>query len=315
MKKNIILTFLIAVAVNSCSVDYDFDIPKSNEPERIIVNGLLNPSEHIQIRLYRLQNEGCTGLKDARVILKEEEDVLYDGICYDSLFSMTYFPKANAAYAIEVSCDGLETVKAQTRVPAPIRCNVRFITFGESGGYFRYDSEDKVELNSFEIPPAGDVCLWITAYRVLRDNEEEQYNELYTKNALVDKANSVVGMGVRNEAVGSIYHNGFIRVKNKNLPFLDELVFTPAYAYVLDKMPLSSSPQTKIKIKLITASPEYDRFGKSLYEQKSMIVYDEDPSSVFFQPRTVYSNIENGTGIFAGINDADVLFDIPAGND
>ena len=42
-----------------------------------------------------------------------------------------------------------------------------------------------------------------------------------------------------------------------------------------------------------------------------MIVYDEDISSIFYQPKSVYSNIENGTGIFAGISKTFFVFDYP----
>jgi hypothetical protein len=253
-----------------------------------------------------------TGLEGTHIIIKEEQNILYDDICYDSIFIMDYFPVVNAAYTIEISCNNLKTVKAYTRIPPAIKCKSHFT----SGAYYWQDSEYKMKLDSFEIPQMENVCLWITSYQIFQNNEEVQYNELYTKNPLVDKTNSVAGMGVKNEAVGSIYHNGFLRVKNKNLSFLDELVFTPNYVYVLDNMPDESfSPQTKIKIKIITASPEYDQFSKSLYEQKSMIVSNGDISSVFFQPKTVYSNIENGMGIFAGMNEVDVLFDIPAENE
>ncbi len=93
------------------------------------------------------------------------------------------------------------------------------------------------------------------------------------------------------------------------MPFLDELVFTPNY--VGDGHPQRNLLQTGIKVKVMTASPEYDQFCKSLYEQKSMIVYEGDISSIFFQPKTVYSNIENGLGIFAGVSEMNYVFDLP----
>ena len=42
-----------------------------------------------------------------------------------------------------------------------------------------------------------------------------------------------------------------------------------------------------------------------------MIVYDEDISSIFYQPKGVYGNIENGAGIFAGISKTVFVFDYP----
>lgn len=309
MKSKFILFVLPFLMMASCSVGYDVDMLKSDEPECIIVSALLNPAKPVQVELYRLQNDGnlysYTALKGANVIIREEQKIIYDGVCEESMVKIDYFPLTNASYSIEVSFEGLKTVRAHTQVPPVITCTSSF-HLGEYRGDFDYI----IELNAFEIPPAEKIGMWVTSYEVCENDEEVQYNEMYTKNAFVDKTNSVAGMPVKNETVGSIYHNGFLRVKNKNLPFLDELVFTPNY--VMDaRLPQRNLVQTGIKVKVMTASPEYDQFCKSLYEQKSMIVYEGDISSIFFQPKTVYSNIENGLGIFAGVSEMNYVFDLP----
>ena len=101
-----------------------------------------------------------------------------------------------------------------------------------------------------------------------------------------------------------------MRVKNKYVQHLTDIVFTPTHV-IYSKDEGLSSPQDRIGVVLIAASPEFDKYNKSLYEQKSMIVYDEDISSIFYQPKSVYSNIENGTGIFAGISKTSFVFDYP----
>ena len=98
-----------------------------------------------------------------------------------------------------------------------------------------------------------------------------------------------------------MYHEGYLRVKSNYVQHLTDIVFTPSYVIYLNDEGLSS-PQNRIRVELIAASPEFDKYNKSLYEQKSMIVYDEDISSIFYQPKNVYSNIENGNGIFAGFS-------------
>jgi hypothetical protein len=175
--------------------------------------------------------------------------------------------------------------------------------------------------------------MWVTTYGVFEKDEIEedaQYIYLYTKNVFVDKVNSTNGF-IENEEVGSIYYENFLRVKNKNLPLLDDLVFSPASCqtgYLQNSYDtlmvwggneyLNSNPwpyQTKIKVKIIAASPEFDQFYKSLYEQKSGSLLSNGDIASAFEPKKVYSNIENGLGIFAGMNETNNLIDLQVNND
>jgi hypothetical protein len=248
------------------------------------------------------------GLQGAKVILKEDQTILYDGICSDSIVALDQHPKVNANYSIEVSYDNLMTAKASTHVPPPINCTYRMDAIYDE--VYKYDVSYVVTVTPLKTPPVPEAALWITAYRFFEDGQEIQYNELYANNVLIDKRNSVAGAETRNNIVGSIYYNGFLRIKNKNLPLADEIKFTPNFVYIENHTD-PEADQTGIKLVVITAGPEYDQFQKTLYDQKSMIVYDDDFSSVFYQPKTVYTNIENGLGLFAAINESSQLIDLP----
>lgn len=302
----------ISLLFMSCAVDYDMDQSSVNESERLVVNGFLSPFRPIQVELYKLQKGqqgySCIDIIGAHVTLKENETILFDGFYPDSVFTINYLPVAGAAYSIEVSYENLQTVKAKTSIPKAIHCTSKF-TYGK---YWDINSF-LIRLNDFDIPQNNQASLWITTYQQLEDGETIQYNELYANNVFIDKANSVGGMGVVNDSVGSIYYESFMRIKNTNNSKLDDLLFTPIKSYYFDEE--FSSDQEKIQVKLISASPEYDQYNKSLYEQKSMIIYDDDISSVFYQPNAVYCNIENGLGIFAGMNETDYVFDCPVKTD
>ncbi len=294
----------------SCSVDYEIGESFVKEQQRIVVNGYLSPGKPIQIHLYELMDSGGSyivkGLTGSHVVLRENGIILFDAICPDSIFVMQYNPQAGATYSIEVIHEGLQTVKAQTGIPDAIHCRASFF----SGKEYWDTSQYIVKLDSFEWPQNEGTYLWITAYQLFENGKVVQYNELYTNNVLVDKLNSVAGMGAKNETVGSIYYNGFLRIKNKNIPHLTELLLTPNY--VADGSNYNpEGSQNGIRIKLMTASSEYDKYNKSLYEQKYRIVYDEDISSVFYQPNGVYTNVENGLGIFAGMNEVNFVFGLP----
>jgi len=312
IKKITLLLFSLLFSI-SCTIDYDIKEFSMNEAEQIIVNSYLNPFKPIRIDLYQLQNVNkkyiCSGLSGCHIILKEDETILFNDICPDSIFKMDYFPKAGSEYAIEISYKDLHTVKAKTFVPEAIECNAEFIlSKRDRGGWESW--EQIVKLESFKIPRNEMTCLWITSCQLYENGAESQYNELYTKNVFVDNLNSVSGMDIKNEFVGSVYYSGFLRIKNKNMPNLQELLFTPDDApYIIEDDEPDSEP-IKIRVKLITSSPEYDRYNKSLFEQKNMII-DVDFSAIVYQPLSVYSNIENGLGIFAGYNEANYIFDLP----
>ena len=315
------LCVLLLYAGVSCEVDYSFGKLALSEPECIIVNGILTPEEEIEIQLHKLQmldnRYTCTGLEGAKVILKEGQKILYDDICNDSILRIAFFPIENMTYSVEVAYNNLKTIKASTHIPPVIKCNA----YIRSSGNNVYNPDYIVELNTFEIPKADSISMFIASYAVLERyhmEEEAPYNEMYTKSAFIDKSNSVGGMPIRHEEVGSIYNDYYLRVKNKNLPHLDNLVFSPTMAntynlknsydslIVVDEYFSyeSNDPlrfQTKINVKVITASIAYDRYCTSFYEQHNSTIMNGDFASVF-QPKNVYSNVENGLGIFAGIN-------------
>ena len=325
--KTLLSALLLFIGI-SCEVDYDVGKLALSEPECIIVNGILTPEKEIEIHLYKLQildsRYTGAGLEGAKIILKEGQKVLYDDICNDSILKIAFFPIENMTYSVEVSYDNLNTVKATTQIPPAIKCNAFIRSFG---GYHN----NIFELNSFEIPQTDSISMFVTAYAVIEKDgieEEAQYRDLYINNAFVDRTNSVGGMPVFHEEVGSIYQDYFIRVKNKNLPLLDNLIFAPSAPYTYDlhnsydtlvvHVPgvieyTYSDPfsyQTKIKVKVITASIEYDQYCKSYYEQVEGAITGGDIAAVF-QPKGVFSNVENGLGIFAGINEINHYFDLP----
>ena len=320
-------TFFLLLVGSSCEVDYILGDLQTNEPECIIVNGILNPEKPIEITFHKLQIKdkkySYTGLEGVQVILKEGNEKLYDGICNDSILSLDCFPKVNKTYSIEASYINLKAVKSDTQVPPAIKCKSFVRTcdcFVES--YI-------VELNSFEIPPSEKIAMLVFAYELVEKEEKQEEfmrGGLYTKNAFVDKPKSLMISYFQHEEVGSISYGDFLRVKNKNLPLLDDLIFSPTtYFWLFPEIfhdvseasgddayaiPEPVEYKTTVKVKVITASLEYDQFCMSVNEQKSGTISGSDFASAF-QPSKVYSNIENGLGIFAGMNETNMFIDIP----
>jgi hypothetical protein len=291
-----LLSIILLCLFSSCAYDYDMGNSFIEEPNRLVVNGLLNPNHPVDIYFYTtLKTDSGYWFKpknDIRVLLKENETILYDAVCPDTLLHLDYYPIRGKNYTIEAILSGYETVTAATSIPETISCEAKV----EKIRQFYWDSY-RVDLSGFRFSSEGEESLWITAYRVYETVETSQCRTIYVNNILIDKVNQEVGL---DETLGSVTHNSFMRIKNKNLPKLDQIQFFPGSI---------DSEQTHVQV--IAASKEYDQYNRSLYQQKSMIIYDDDITSVFFQPVQVYSNIRNGLGIFAGWNEVNYFLDIP----
>jgi hypothetical protein len=102
-------------------------------------------------------------------------------------------------------------------------------------------------------------------------------------------------MPLLHEEVGSLYFENFMRIRAGNIPQLDTLAFAEAGRL----------------IRVITAGPDYDRYTRTAYEQSlyhtSMTDGSADVNAMFYQPVQIYSNINGGLGIFAGINEIVII--------
>ncbi|GBU08709.1 hypothetical protein AwDysgo_20400 [Bacteroidales bacterium] len=305
--------FILVVSLNACSVDYDIGDKLVSERNFLVVNSYLSPQNPIEIEFYTTLKTDTgywfQAAQNVRVVLKENDVVLYDAICSDSILSLDHYPKAGFSYSLEASYPNLEPIMASTSVPRAIDCKVRMDLDPEIGW-----SQRLVYLSDFKLSTSSQTSLWITSYKLFENEEIVQYNEIYANNILVDRININEGMGVLNPTVGSLCYDAFMRIKNTNLPKLQEIVFTPTHVgYYGSYRP--DSKQNRVAIKLITASKDYDQYSKSLFQQKNMIVYDDDISAIIYQPIAVHSNIKNGLGIFAGYNESNHIFDTPKNNE
>lgn len=307
----IYFVLIIITLLSSCVYDYELADSAINEKDYLVINSILNSDRTIVVYFYKTQKTDtgyvCETIQNLHVILKEDDTILFEGIVDDTVLRISTYPKTGSLYSIRVKDGGTEELSASTRIPEVIDCNVS-MSFGASA----YNWRDCLTfLKDFPISFENKVSLWITAYKVFENNELVQYNELYANNLLIDVLNRSEGMDVLNPVVGSLYYDGFLRVKNSNLSRLGELIFTPTHAYYYGSSE-PDSEQVGIRIKLITASPEYDQYCTTLFKQKAMIIYDDDLSAIVYQPTQVYSNIKNGLGIFAGMSETNYYYTLPS---
>ena len=324
--KNFFFYTLLCCLTTACAVDYNMKPTGVDEPNRLVVNSFLNPEKPVCIYFYTIDRTS-TGFEyhtaeNLYVKLTEDEQVLYDGLCTDTMLVLNHYPQPNARYRIDVSRTGYEPVWAETTVPSAITCKAHVERFYDSDGtYNNYHPEMKYFLSGFEGAYLQEnTSLYLLVYSVLAGDSLVQCNGMYASNVLLDPTNRTNGIEAKDKDTGSSYYDYFMRVKNRNLPYLDNLIFITTmhadghYDYTGDEWSPPVWVSTGVKnylVKLITAGPEYDAYHRTFLQYTNYIVYDDDISAFVFQPIQVYSNINGGLGIFAGMNETNYYLEIP----
>ena len=286
-----IVCVLLLLGLVSCTVDYNPDEVLSTTQNQLIVNSYLSPQHKIEIRFYAtsITNKvySYTSESNITISLKENDSVLYNGICADSIFTLDYYPKAGHNYSISASANGLSSISAETNIPDSIVCSVK------------YDSTYSIiNLQHFKLT-TGTNSIWLTANYMDGDIVSDGFYEYITNSSLADNVNKANDTFSGNEMLGSSYCDGFIRVKAANVQQLDSLLFTDMKPFMTN---FTNGKFSAIRVHLITASNEYDQYNRTYYQQVS-IPAEDDINAMIYQPVHVYCNVKNGLGIFAGLNE------------
>jgi hypothetical protein len=285
-------------------VNYDIDTSAITEKNRLVVNSILNPAQPLKIRFHTVDRQDggiykYNAAADVHVRLTGNGSVIYEGVCPDTVLHLDYHPAANTRYRLEARREGYDAVWAETVVPEAVTCSVhvREVTGGRGEttigylskfGGFGSEHQSAIYISSYirrEITER-DPETWEI---IVLDSVWLEVSDLYSRNFFIDNINRIGGMPLVHEEVGSLYFENFMRIRAENIPHLDMLSFAEAGR----------------KIRVITAGTDYDRYTRTAYEQSfyHSMMNDEDMNAMFYQPVPIYSNINGGVGIFAGINE------------
>jgi hypothetical protein len=289
--KQTISGFLLAMClIASCSFDYEMKETNEHVPDKIVINAFLSPEENIRT-LFGVVNRQDGGyvysaVNGVKVRLAEDDRILYDGICEDTVLTVDCLPKAKSKYRIEASLDGYAPASAETTVPEAVTCKLKYRWKG--AGY--YNSIMICRLYDFSNDgKSNQSAIYISYYNREKADTLKEINSLYSKDLLIDNLNRVGGMPVLDEEVGSLYFENFMRIKKTAIPLIDTLVFAPEYGY------------GQGIVRMLTASDAYDTYTRTFCEQVMNIAYDGF-SGAFTRLVHVYGNVSDGLGIFAGYN-------------
>ena len=311
----------------ACTQELDIALPTA--PSQLVLNSLLHPDSTIQVSLTTtfpssVNSTDFPVVDNATVRLYENDESLGELTFQDSVYVLDYFPKVGKEYKIEAEAQGYTTVRASDVVPNPPNVEI----------CFREDIEDRYQSRSgiLEIviydPPTennfywfydisysyrGRFCEWENGTHncwevdppILTPSELGFY---YSFSPIPDRFNAFVD----NTTGGVTQFDFYIRVDDAAQNG-ERIMFDIASGsgWTSREEFFSEDFHEGFFGTLYTTngSQVYDRYLKSgiIYHLNRDYNTEEDLGfKPFVQFSQVYSNVENGTGIFAAYNTTDL---------
>ena len=314
MRKAIL--FFLAVGLLSCTKEIDFPLP--SQENELVLNGLLHPDHAIQISLTTTLPLSTGGsnfpLVDNAIVKLYENDAMVGSLTFqDSIYTVDYRPKVGHTYTVEAAVPGYPIVRASDKVPPPPEVAICFRE--DTAGIYMY-ANSILDINIAD-PPTETNAYWLETFSSYYTNrvcslgedgyttceETDQLRLVETKgtyyesfSTIPDRFNSFVD----NTSGGVTAYDLYVRIDDATL---DGEIISFNIALRSDYNSLSASPldSASFQLNVLSSSRAYDRYLKSSVTHYLAFEFFEDPNP-FAEPVKIYSNVENGTGIFAAYN-------------
>ncbi|WKN44734.1 DUF4249 domain-containing protein [Tunicatimonas pelagia] len=324
-----ISTTIILVLFISCTQELDIALPTA--PPQLALNSLLHPDSIIRVSLTTTLSSSVNStdfpiVDDALVQLYENDELLSDLTFQDSVYVLDYYPKAAQKYSVVATAPGYPVVRASDIMPPPP--NVTICTQEDTAD--RYPYRNGIMNVTIHDSPLGndfywfhnvsysyvvDSCFWNLNKRE-RDCVFEEPLRLagsstgyyYSYSPVPDRFNAYVD----NTIGGVTTFEFYIRVDDitqngEDITF--ELASGHGFPSKEEFFREDFHESSYSTLYTTNASQHYDRYLKSSITYSLNRSYNEDEDlgfKPFVQFSQVYSNVENGIGIFAAYNTTDL---------
>lgn len=311
MKKVFPLLFpCVLLLLYGCERDYDF---RQEVTPRIVVNSLINPDEPITVDLWWSANRKnfithdpsktigkFERVLDATVVIYEDGEEVFRIVSADEAIGSGYYPSAGKEYSITVELEGHDKVSASTTIPTKPAATCEYIEKdpGQYSGQNFYGIDNVIVGNDA-------YTLYIAVYNHYEYDDDateyqlDYYNTIWAMTPYADKFNMIIDNYDVDITGSTEEYSPFMRIPGHNISKMFPLTLSTGGIYG----PAGSSQDVYV----IAASREYDKYQKSylLYSW-----YTETDEFLAHQTHSVYTNIKNGLGIFAGFSQAAFIYQV-----
>lgn len=292
--KNILYLIIVTLVLSIFSCRKELDIDIKEKDKKIVLNGLINPDSLIKINLSKsigvLESSNSLQFVNNAIVKLYEDNNYVEDLIFDKTgnYYSTINPKRDKEYKITADVNGMKSVETYTSIPVSyevfdLKYTADSTLYGDEY-YHYYDYETTIDV-SFNDPSDK------TNYYIL------SFSRLYPKMRYNENTETYDTIGYRLEAldyssntqVFEVYcYNSYIN----GYAFSDKL-FDGQKCSIHSKLYNYYNEDLWIYINLYSISKDYFKYLKS-YDK-----YEEVDGNPFAEPVIVYSNIENGLGLFS----------------
>jgi hypothetical protein len=284
--------FLLTGFFMFCSCEDELDIALSQKEKRIVINSFFNNEEyfHVNISSTQLSTDGDTVyfIDNARVLLYNN-NVFLDTLLFETngnYVSNKVLPEINMPYQLKVEVPGYTTATSDfAQIPVAVK-------------------DFSVDTFSHPVNVAG-TKTWRLRIKFKDIENVDNYYLFYMiwsgTQYEYDPDSNIV------DSVKSLLSYRWVQAPGIIIPYTGKLLFSDELSEgdTIEKNlyftqnrggpGLGQFNNLRAYFILYTISEEYYRYGKSSVDQNFSIDY-----SMFVEPVPVFTNINNGIGIFAG---------------
>jgi hypothetical protein len=318
--------FIVLMCLSGCTKELDLPYPQAED--QIVLNGILHPDSLIKLSVTKTSPVSSFGesypiVENANVRLYEDDKLLGELDFQDSLYALDYYPKAGHEYSVEVAVPDYPLVRASDVIPAPPTVEICYREDTENRYHF---ANGNLNINIHD-PDQKSNYYWLylvnTYYRI-RECEiikgtyicndinppiitKEKLNYYHSYSSIPDRFNAFVD----NTSGGATQYEYYIRVddiaNNSEQIYFD--IALPSYDGLISGENENEQFRTESSFYVVSSSQAYDRYLKSsiIYSLNKEYSNDEDMGfKPFVESSQIYSNVKNGTGIFAAYNSVSI---------
>lgn len=332
MKLNfIVITLSLIILISGgCQADYDIDQYFKEFTPRVVLNSIISPEEPIVGNLnwskYYADTTRYKVVESFSVELYENGKLLVSLQCGGGLFVTNIYPEEAKTYSLKITVPNYGEVSASTTIPTPVTSTVECVKMVEAdpdntGNPYRFSHFKVTEISSKEAVRS----VWIMAHVYYRtddpfpsQNGSRNYY-LYSDSEFVDKLNARKDLWCLEAKGSNVRYSQYIRVAysdfNQALPLNFSIEATGRAEDERSHQSEQTDPAAQVYIpttpmftvvNFTTPSTDYDQYQESIFESFYIDPFGSGGSSV-------YSNVENGLGIFAGYSCVSYRLDVNAG--
>ncbi len=301
MKNIILITLILTTILSSCRKKLDIKIPKGKE--HIVVNGINTNDSLIKINISKsqdiLNNDKIESLTNATVKLYNE-DIFIENLTHteNGYYLSTFTPKIGEQYKISVSSGELKTVKAKMQLNEPVKITsidttVEYLENNNDFGFtsLQYKIHYKIKLN--DEPNKKNYYFLALSATIPRYDYDEYPPVLigyFDESTYFDTNDIIFNNENVDFTVNGIYGKAFTDELFDGKQYTIDITSTHYKENFDDGKDYNN---WQVKVKLLTISEDIYNYIVS-FNLNQQTEYDP-----FAQPVQIYTNVEDGLGLFS----------------